>query len=61
MQQGVDRERHRDEAKAYHELFAKLVEAPKVDPGILAGLSTKLVPLGAEYDTEAYLVTFEHY
>ena len=32
---------------------------PKVDPGKLAGLSIKLVPLGAENKIEAYLVTFE--
>ena len=61
MQQGVDCERHRDETKAYLELFAKLAEASKEDPGILAGLSIKVVPLGGEDDIEAYLVTFEHY
>ena len=60
VQQRVDREWHRDETKAYLKLFAKLAEAPKADPGKLAGLSVKLVPLGAEDDIEAYLFTFEH-
>ena len=36
-----------------------MAEAPKVDSGKLAGLSIKLVLLGAEDYIEAYLITFE--
>ena len=54
-----ERKQHGEETKAYLELIAKLAEAQKVDSRKPAGLSVKLVPLGAEDDIEAYLVTFE--
>lgn len=59
VQQRKDRERHNEEARAYLDLIAKLAETRKADSTKPAGLSVKLVPLGAEDDVEAYLVTFE--
>ena len=60
MQQGKDRERHDEETRAaYLDLIAKLAETQKTDSEKPASLSVKLVPLGAEDNVEAYLVTFE--
>ena len=52
---GKDRERHDEEITTYLELIVKLAETSTKR----TGLSVKLVPLGAEDDIEAYLVTFE--
>ena len=59
VQQGKDRDRHDEETRAYLGLIAKLAETRKVDSTKPANLSVKLVPLAAEDDVEAYLVTFE--
>ena len=59
VQHGKDRERHDEETRAYLDLIAKLAETRKEDSAKPANLSVKLVPLGAEDDVEAYLVTFE--
>ena len=59
VQQGKDRKRHDEETRAYLDLIAKLAETRKTDSTKPASLSVKLVPLGAEDDAEAYLVTFE--
>eukprot|EP00731_Ephydatia_muelleri_P034723 Em0073g20a len=59
VQHGKDRRRHDEETRAYLDLIAKLAETRKEDSAKPANLSVKLVPLGAEDDVEAYLVTFE--
>eukprot|EP00731_Ephydatia_muelleri_P022383 Em0014g974a len=59
VQHGKDRERHDEETRAYLDLIAKLAETRKDGSAKPANLSVKLVPLGAEDDVEAYLVTFE--
>ena len=58
-EQGKDHERHDEETRVYLKLIVKLAETQKADSTKHAGLSVKLVPLVAEDDIEAYLVTFE--